>query len=45
MNKTMSEVNGRFELVTTKSGQSRTVPILELFQHELMERVCASNPC
>ena len=42
INKTMSEVNGRFELVTTKSGQSRTVPILEFFQHELMEKVVAT---
>jgi integrase len=42
INKTMSEVSGRFELVTTKSGQSRTVPILEFFQLELMEKVVAT---
>ena len=42
INKTMSEVNGRFELVTTKSGHSRTIPILEFFQVELMEKVVAT---
>ena len=39
--KTMSEVNGHFELVTTKSGHSRSVPILEFFQVDLMEKVMA----
>jgi len=42
VNKTMTEVNGNFELVTTKSGQSRTIPILEFFQVELMEKVVAT---
>ena len=42
INKTMTEVNGRFELVTTKSGQSRTIPILDFFQVELMEKVVAT---
>jgi integrase len=37
----MSEVNGHFELVTTKSGHSRSVPILEFFQVDLMEKVMA----
>jgi integrase len=41
INKTMSEVNGRFELVTTKSGHSRMIPILEFFQVDLMEKVMA----
>lgn len=41
VNKTMSEVSGHFELVTTKSGHSRSVPILEFFQVELMEKVMA----
>lgn len=42
INKTMTEVNGNFELVTTKSGQSRAIPILEFFQVELMEKVVAT---
>lgn len=42
LNKTMTEVNGNFELVTTKSGQSRTIPILEFFQVELMKKVVAT---
>ena len=42
IDKTMSEVNGNFELVTTKSGHSRTIPILEFFQVELMEKVVAT---
>jgi integrase len=42
INKTMTEVNGHFQLVTTKSGHSRTVPILEFFQFELMEKVMAT---
>jgi integrase len=42
VNKTMTEVNGHFELVTTKSGQSRTIPILDFFQVELMEKVVAT---
>jgi len=43
INKTMSEVNGRFELVTTKSGHSRSVPILEFFQVDLVEKVMATT--
>lgn len=43
INKTMSEVNGRFELVTTKSGHSRKVPILDFFQVELMQIVVATT--
>jgi integrase len=42
VNKTMTEVNGHFDLVTTKSGQSRTIPILDFFQVELMEKVVAT---
>ncbi|MSY10542.1 MAG: tyrosine-type recombinase/integrase [Actinobacteria bacterium] len=42
ISKTMSEVNGTFQLVTTKSGHSRSVPILEFFQVELMEKVMAT---
>jgi integrase len=42
ISKTMSEVNGNFQLVTTKSGHSRSVPILEFFQVELMEKVVAT---
>lgn len=42
ISKTMSEVNGNFQLVTTKSGHSRSVPILEFFQIELMEKVMAT---
>lgn len=40
--KSMSEVNGNFQLVTTKSGHSRSIPILEFFQVELMEKVMAT---
>ena len=39
---TMTEVSGNLELVTTKSGLSRSVPILEFFQVELMEKVMAT---
>lgn len=45
--KTMSEVNGRFLEVPTKSGLSRTVPIPDFLQVELKERVLStsgSNP-
>jgi integrase len=42
ISKTMTEVNGKFQLVTTKSGHSRSIPILDFFQVELMEKVMAT---
>lgn len=42
INKSLSEINGRFELVTTKTGKSRYVPIPDSIQKELMEKVMAT---
>lgn len=42
INKSLSEVSGTFHLVTTKSGKSRTAPILDLLARDLMELVVST---
>lgn len=42
VSKSLSEINGRFELVTPKSGKSRNLPILDIFQKEL-KALCLST--
>jgi integrase len=42
VSKSMSEVSGHFNLVTTKSGLSRKIPIPEALQKELIEKVVST---
>ena len=42
--KSLTEVNGQFQLVTPKNGQSRTLPIHNFLVKELKERVLMTEP-
>ena len=44
INKSMTEINGRFELITPKSGQSRLLPIPKTLVTELRSLVLATDP-